>query len=268
MAIFQLNTVQYPLLVFSVISALLFYIYRKALPHPLPGIPHHAVSAKRLTGDIPQLAAHKIATGELLNWFLTQTHSLRSPLVQIFVGPFRAPTLILNDFRESEDILTRRTKEFDRSPLTTAFFEGIIPRSTIGMPSHDLFKEQRRLWAGTMTTEFLHSVSAPSIFKSCQELVELWTRKARLAEDAPFQADKDLRHMSLDAVWALALGSELGSLPSQLDAVQSVSSSSLVRDEHGAVVVPEAQPNDVAAAAATLLHSLDRVVTSPLPALA
>ena len=74
--------------------------------------------------------------------------------------------------------------------------------------------------------------------------------------------------MTLDAVWALALGSELGSLPAQLDAVEVAKSSELVRGEHGEVVMPEAQPNDVAAATTTLLLSLEKVVASPFPALA
>ncbi|KAJ8611507.1 hypothetical protein MRB53_037914 [Persea americana] len=80
-------------------------------------------------------------------------------------------------------------------------------------------KAQRRLWAGTMATDFLNTACAPRVFASSQDLVRLWTLKSKVAPGVPFSALEDVRYAALDGIWAAAVGTELGGLAVISDAV-------------------------------------------------
>lgn len=81
--------------IFFFFAALLLYIYYKALPKPLPGIPYNKDSAKSIMGDIPGLVAYKRATNEVAPFFHSQHAKLGSPVVQIFLAAFRSPVVLV-----------------------------------------------------------------------------------------------------------------------------------------------------------------------------
>lgn len=95
------------------IAVVIYLLYRSLLPKPIPGIPCNDAATKSLLGDLPAL----IRTGrqDPHNWLAEQCIALNSPVIQAFMRPFRRPWIILTDYQEANDIMTRRTREFDRS---------------------------------------------------------------------------------------------------------------------------------------------------------
>ncbi len=95
----------------------------------------------------------------MIPWMISQNAKLDAPLVQFFGMPFAKPTLILSDFRESQDILLRRTKEFDRSSMTIGSLGTVIPDAHIAMRSADTrFKGNKELLRDLMSPGFLNKV--------------------------------------------------------------------------------------------------------------
>lgn len=106
--------------VLGAVIVLLYALYRAALPKPIPGIPYHEASINRVLGDAPAMLKHKQKYSTVFDWMTAQTVALDSPVVQLFLKPFSPPAVVITDPRESQDILLRRAKDFDRS----AFFKG------------------------------------------------------------------------------------------------------------------------------------------------
>jgi hypothetical protein len=142
-------------------SVLLYLGYRWALPKPIPGVPYNLDSANSILGDLPAMLKQLSATGQIFPWTTAQNTKLNSPIVQVFTRPLMKPWVIITDFKESQDILLRRTKEFDRSDFLGDVFLGLIPDMHISMKSTDnKFKRNRHLIKDLMTPGFLHEVSA------------------------------------------------------------------------------------------------------------
>lgn len=120
---------------------------------------------------------------------------------------------------------------------------------------------------GTMSTDFLQSVAAPAIHKSCLSLCKLWKIKAQLAGDAPLQADKDFRRLALDAIWTLTLGTQLGDLEAQIDAAQSAKTGEVLKDQSGVALIPEAETPELVKALLILIHEVAESANTPFPAL-
>lgn len=154
-----------------------YLLYRAALPRPIPGIPYHKASARSVLGDIPAMLKHTQTTSQVFDWMVAQCVGLNSPIVQIFARPLGRPFVILADFREGQDILMRRIKEFDRSNFMGDSFLGLLPDHHISMPSNETFKKQRRLLSDTMSPAFLQDVVAPQIYATVLDLLELWRVK-------------------------------------------------------------------------------------------
>ena len=165
----------------AILPLLVVYLYWRALPKPYPAIPHNAASAKRLSGDLPGLLAHYKETKEIATFSFGQCHKLGSPIIQLFLRPFSRPLIFLDDPREIEDILLRRTREFDRAPSTIAMFKPLVPHASMVKMSNNAFKQQRRLWQDVMSPNFLRTVVAPNVHHSALELVEQWRLKSKLA---------------------------------------------------------------------------------------
>jgi len=150
-----------------VIGVALFSLlsYRWALPKPIPGIPYNSAAAKRLLGDVPEMMQSMQKTEQIFPWLIEQNVKLNSPIVQVWTRPFAKPWVVISDFRESQDILMRRTKEFDRSAFFGDLFMGLLPDHHISRKSTDeKFKSNRFLMKDLMTPAFLHSVSCPLLF--------------------------------------------------------------------------------------------------------
>ena len=152
----------------SALSAfLLFYLYRRALPRVIPGIPYNKHAASRILGDVPDFLEYvKDNRGEAVSWWHQQLLKHDSSIVQLFLRPFAKPFVIVADFREAQDVLLRRTKEFDRSQFFEDIFGGALPMHHINQKTTDQMKAQKRLLADTMMPAFLQGVSARHIQSS------------------------------------------------------------------------------------------------------
>lgn len=230
----------YPAGIFFVAAGLilLYLVLRYAQPYPLPEIPRRH-DTSRLWGDLGSLITHRRQHGDVFPWPTRQCHELQSPIIQLFMLPFaKRPVVVVNDYQTAQEIVKRRVAEFDVSPLITNNLALAVPGATIAMASHPTFKAQRRLWACTMTTEFLHNVASHKVLKAGEELVALWREKVRVTGGLPFRADRDLRFCSLDATWAAAVGSELGAVRSQLHCVSTDGNLKIYCDESGEAQFP------------------------------
>ena len=144
--------------VVSIIFAALVLLYRAALPKPLPGIPYHHASARSVLGDIPSMVKWKNETRETFSWMTAQCDALKSPMIQLFVKPFSKPWVIITDARECQDVLVRRSREFDRATFTTDAVQPILREHFFPMPSGPKQRAHKALLADTMTPPFLNEV--------------------------------------------------------------------------------------------------------------
>ncbi|PSR83767.1 hypothetical protein BD289DRAFT_483141 [Coniella lustricola] len=145
--------------VLATLLALLCVLYRAALPKPIPGIPHHKVSATRILGDVPPMLAFTSKHGTFTEWMALQSTELKSPVYQLFLKPFCHPAVFVTDPREAQDVLLRRTgKDFDRSQFFKNAFVGTMPDHHIVQSTNDKFRAGRRILQDTMASGFLNNV--------------------------------------------------------------------------------------------------------------
>ncbi|TVY64024.1 Cytochrome P450 monooxygenase TRI13 [Fusarium oxysporum f. sp. cubense] len=191
------------------ICLLLFCLYNLALPKPIPGIPYNKSATKRLLGDLPDLIEYQKHTGEQRRWFALQNQKFNSPVCQVFIRPFGKPRVIVSDFRETQDILSKRLKDFDRSDRAREAFAGIVPHQMLSYQTVDpKFKKHRELMRDLMSPKFLNQVSAPEIYSKVNTLVKLWHEKSLHAAERPFDAKRDIQRATLDVITAVSFGLE------------------------------------------------------------
>lgn len=185
-------------LVLTLGVTLLYYYF---LPKPFPGIPYNRAAIGRLFGD-----AHDMkAAPRVRAWLRGQFAKHDSPIVQIFVVPFGKPWILVSDFREAQDVMLRRTADFDRSSLTTDSFGGVMPENHVCMKTSDpRFPHNRELVRDLMTPSFLSQVSAPEVYQKMALLVDLWSLKTARSRGRPFRADQDIYMAALDITMAAA----------------------------------------------------------------
>jgi hypothetical protein len=118
--------------------------------------------------------------------------------------------VIVDDPREVEDILLRRTREFDRSSLTTQWFRPLLPHSTIAQDTTPQMKAQKRLWSDVMGADFLRRVVAPNVARAVGDLIDLWALKAEEVPGRPFEVLHDFDQAALDEIWVAIFGTDLG----------------------------------------------------------
>lgn len=111
--------------VLGAVLVVLYGLYRAALPKPIRGIPYHEASAKSVLGDAPAMLRHKNKSATVFDWMTAQTLELNKPVVQLFLKPFSKPIVVLTDHRETQDVVLRRAKEFDRSTFFKDAFGGV-----------------------------------------------------------------------------------------------------------------------------------------------
>lgn len=182
----------------------LFLLYLQALPKPIPGIPYNKDSATKLFGDGQAYLKHFKEGGTFATYCQSVVKSLDSPLVQIFIQPFKQPLLVLADFGESQALMRRN--DFDRSDDMADMLVGIMPDLHLAMKTDAGWKAQRLLVKDLMIPSWLHSVAGPEIYQHALSLVELWDRKARLADGRAFEASEDLRRLAMDAAMSFTFG--------------------------------------------------------------
>jgi hypothetical protein len=136
-----------------------YLFYQWLLPQPIPGIPYNKDAANRIFGDVPSALAHAVSTKQFFSWLPTNNVKLNSPIVQVWPRPFAKPWVLVTDFRESQDVLASRTKEFDRSDFFGNLYIPIMPDNHLSKktPSKE-FKRSRKLLQDLMAPQFLHQV--------------------------------------------------------------------------------------------------------------
>lgn len=200
----------YLALLTAVIVGFVTWLYWMLLPRVYPEVPYRKASAKRLLGDLPVLAAYSQRTRQYSRALAAIPQELGVPFAQFLTTKFDAPTFVVNDPREVEDILLRRNREFDRADVTIAMFKSLLPECTIAQHTTPKLRAQKRQWADVMNTDFLRRVVAPQIREAGVDLIKLWRLKAAKMDGQPFKAHKDLSNAALDAIWASILGNKLG----------------------------------------------------------
>ncbi|KAI1113080.1 cytochrome P450 [Nemania sp. NC0429] len=186
--------------------AVIYATTMRAYPRPIPGIPHNTYATKRITGDLAEMQARQKAGGSIRPWFLEQAQRHGSAIVQIFLGPFAPPAILLSDYREVNDILTYRAADFQRGKKVEVF-KGILPHAYPSMESFDpKYKHSRAIMKGLMTPSFLQNVSASKLFSVNLELLELWKLKCHISQGRPFDVVDDVLAFSFDAILSSATG--------------------------------------------------------------
>lgn len=206
---FKTFTPTNPLSILLSLAALLlvsYAAYQRALPKPLPGIPYNAVAAHSLLGDLPELFS-AIRTRDLRSYLSSLAARHASPIVQLLGSVGRRPTVVINDFLTTQDILLRRNYEFERPNNMLENLHGVLPYHHIAMRTADpQFRRNRELVKDLMTPAFLHGVNAPEIWRGAVRFVDLWRFKAKVAEGRPFQATEDVSRMTFDIIKNVAIG--------------------------------------------------------------
>jgi hypothetical protein len=215
-----------------IIILLEYYIYTyQLLAKPLPGIPYNESATKSIFGDLPSLLRYYKEQGpDLSGWFCLQNTALQSPIVQIMVTPFnlRPPIILLADYTECVDILTRRGHEFDRSAVWKELFKGVLPNGSLTLDTTPHFKAQRKLSGDTMSTAFLKDVAVPKTYAPILQLVKLWKKKSELAGvNKAWRADEDIFRAVFDALWSVVSAQDAGVIGKQKVALDKAETTDL-----------------------------------------
>ncbi|KAF4969320.1 hypothetical protein FZEAL_10250 [Fusarium zealandicum] len=191
---------------FAGACVLVYLLYQRAYPKPLPGIPYNKHAVKRFAGDLPEIQQRQKDGASIRPWFLEQAAWHQSAITQIFLGPWASPAVLISDFREASDILMRREADFKRGKKVDVF-KGVLPHAHPAMETWDpRFKNTRDLVRDVMTPSFLHSVSAPKVREVSVKLAELWKLKSDLARGRPFNVSENIVEFSFDAILSAATG--------------------------------------------------------------
>jgi len=175
-------------------------------------------------GDLSETSEWK-KKGKFRHYFPTLARRHNSPISQVFLDPFTKPTVVISDYREVNDILSRRDAVDVKRGKKTHVFAGILPHSFTAMETYDpRFKPCRDLTRNLMTPSFLNKVgpspspwlgilrtdyaqvNAPRIHAVVLDLIRLWRLKAQLAGDRYFDVSSDIHEFPFDAILTAALG--------------------------------------------------------------
>jgi hypothetical protein len=244
--------------------ALLYAVYRLALPKPIPGdIPYNRDATKSILGDIPTL----MKFGDPFEWLREQTIKHNSPIVQVFARPFSKPWVILADYREAYDISARRTREFDRSDHIRIQLGGALPDHHVWRKTDSRWKYNRSLIQDLMVPAFLQTVAAPRLHYAVSGLVSVWKEKSRLAKGHPFLAEKDIYLAALDGVWSFAFGFDENESASRAfyEDLAHLQAVELPRNIDEPVDIPESKVNDIHNAVLSITDRVGSNQGAPFP---
>ncbi|KAI1177726.1 cytochrome P450 [Nemania sp. FL0916] len=253
-----------------------YVLYRQLLPKPLPGIVYNASSAKSLWGDSPDLIRTVSVTG-FGPWCAAQIAKAGAPLCQVFMRPFGRPSILVDDYREAHDILTRRTlpgrdADFDKTTFTTDCMGclGHFHANFRASIHEDRLKWNRALLQDLMAPTFLYGAMGPAVHSKCMELVRLLEVKTSLASGRPFNAKTDLDYLALDVMLYFAFMEKFNdaALGPQMTLLSSLEVQDLTKghiDEP--VVFPEAQIGAFLKASRSIPMVVERYFAAVLPRL-
>lgn len=180
------------------------------------------------------------------------------------------PWVVVTDPLESQDILLRRTKEFDRSSFFGEVIGGILPKQHIQFLSSDArFRDNRNLINHLMAPSFIYEVSLPEVYKSVSTLMKVWKVKCDMAQGRPFSAHHDITYGALDAIFASSFGlAEADSITVQRFEAVSIWTPKMLADADTPVVFPDGQIPEIFWAVLELAESVKYGQLSPSPRLA
>ncbi|KAL1615347.1 hypothetical protein SLS54_009128 [Diplodia seriata] len=247
----------------------LYLMYRAALPKPLPGIPYNKEAASKLLGDVPEMMGYVRRTKRIFCWLSSQTTRHQSPIVQLFIRPMSRPWVVVTDPFENQDILLRRTKEFDRSSFFGEVIDGIQPEQHSWMKSNDSrFRDNRNLINHLMAPSFISQVSAPDVYASVCTLMKMWQVKCDAAQGRPISVHHDITYGALDSIFASSFGlAEADSITTQRLGAVIRCTPEIPDDIDTPVEFPDGQIPEVFRAIITLSDSLQAGQLSPSPRL-
>ncbi|KAF2622802.1 cytochrome P450 [Macroventuria anomochaeta] len=258
----------------AIASGILFFgayvFYRWLLPKPITGIPYNTKATKSIFGDLPDMLEHLKHSKAVTDWMEGHNHRHNSPIVQVFFYLFQKPVVIINDFKEAQDILMRRGKEFDKPDMISDLLYGLAREHHSTLKSNDdRFKSQRKWLQDLMSQSFLHGVTGPHLHKTFMELIQLWQEKMRLSgpEHHPFLVKPDITHSALEAIWAAMFGTgETATITMrQIDLLSSLKPESIQVHPDGALDIPEADRAPTFDAILRLTDTFEGVLKSPFP---
>lgn len=251
----------------SAVILVLYLMYYAALPRPLHGIPYNKHAASNLLGDVPEMMKHGRDEKHIFGWLASQTTRHGSAITQVFVKPLSRPWVVVTDPLETQDILLRRAKEFDRSWFFGELIGTVLPEQQNRLQTSDIrFKHNRNLVNQLISPNFITQVSGPAVYNSVRTLMKLWHVKCDLAKHRPFAAD-DITHCAVDSVLAIFFGlSKADSVIQQRLQVLSNWHPNVPQDINCLVSFPEDSMSEVFRSVLTLANSVNTQV-SPLPRL-
>ena len=194
-------------LVVAFVAVGLYALYQWLLPKPLPGIAYNPETTKSLFGDAPDMIREISVTGEFGFWMAKQVEKMSSPMCQIFVRPFSKPWVLVADFRESQDILMRRT-EFDKPTFISDGLEALGDFHA-KYKTNSAFRACRQLKQDLMTPSFLNNFMGPFMHSKGLGLVKLLETKMNLAKGRPFSVLADFDYAALDVMLNYAFGANM-----------------------------------------------------------
>lgn len=180
------------------------------------------------------------------------------------------PWVVVTDPLESQDILLRRTKDFDRARYFGDVISGVLPEQHIQFQSGDArFRNNRALINHLMAPTFVSQVSAPEVYKSVCTLMKLWQAKCDVAGGRPWSPHGDITFWALDSIFASSFGllEADSNTVRRLEAVQRAGAPALPDDMDEPVAFPDGDIPDVFRAVLTLSDSLTQTQLSPAPRL-
>ncbi|KAM0722249.1 hypothetical protein Q7P37_001690 [Cladosporium fusiforme] len=242
-----------------------YYIYRAALPKPIPGIPYNESAVNRILGDAQDAISYQKKTGDIMAWVTDQVLKHDQPVIQLFMRPFGKPWVVITDFREMQDIVNRRTREFDRSNFFGDLFYSILQNHHVHMPTSDRWRAHRKLMGDTMTPAFLNNVVGPQMHRNALSMIELWREKARLARGHPFAAKDDIKAAAMDIIWAAAFGTQMKVADTQTSLLSGLSSIDLPADPEKEATLPSAPNPEAFDAVLTVSDTVEIALQSLFP---
>lgn len=254
--------VLYVIALFGLLT-LLFQVYRLAYPRPYPNIPYHCASSKRLWGDVPDLLSSVKTSQDPAGFLFQQCRNLNSPVVQLFLKPFAKPAIFIEDVREVKDILSTRTREFDRSPKSQRTFRPLLPHCSLVKATGADFKGQRRFWEGLMGTSFLRRVAAPKMHRVALELVQLLKARAVIADGRPIYFFGDFDLAAFDVIWKVIFGVELNGIRGERDGtVEAAKDMDQPVSKDSVAIMPVVPKPDMYSIISFVIQSVERTFIS------
>lgn len=163
------------------VAAVLRLVYLRLLPRPIPGIPCNKDSTTRLMGDAPYFIELGKSGAFWITFFTDLLARHNTPIAQYFTGPLSGSHVVVADYREARDLMTKRGKDLARGSKNNHVWQGVLPEHFIAMEDfHPSFKHAKFLTKDLMTPSFLHGVSWSLLLSSCHgQRISALTKRIR-----------------------------------------------------------------------------------------